>query len=197
MDAEEQQNAEMESFDGSPISKFKSVKELAQGYKNLEKEFTQKCQMVKELSDKVNSLENVQVSTPEFLKDDWEEKVKDFFSSHELAKKYVAEISNVLSSDKKLASQENSLELALTKVLADKFLPPESLVEDDEFLEKYIYSNKKISDKIVANYLESLQQNRALPLMSSTGGTGTFTSPVKKPKTIKDAGKMVESYFKK
>ena len=173
------------------------MKELAEGYKNLEKEFTQKCQKVKELSDKLANMDNAQNVAPEFESDGWEEKVKNFFSTHEVAKNYVAEISKVLSTDEEIAKQKNSLEYALTKVLADKFIPQEALIDDEEFLNKYIYSNKKISDKIIANYLDSLQQNKAMPLMSSMGGAGTFTSPVKKPKTIKDAGKMVEAYFKK
>ena len=113
-----------------------------------------------------------------------------------MAKEYVTEISEVLSSDENIAKSKNSLEGALTKVLANKFVPYEKLSDDDEFLEKYIYQNKKVSDKIINQYLDSLTENKALPLMTSTSGTGTFSSPTKKPKTIKDAGKMVEAYFK-
>ena len=188
----EQENF-LESNNGSPISKFKSAKDLGQ---NLEKEFTQKCQKVKELSDKLSALENTEKSVPEFEKQDWEESVKTFFSQNPMAKDYIAEISEVLLNDEDVAKQPNSLQNALTKVLAKKFVPYDKLASDEEFLEKYIYSNNKVSQKIINNYLDGLQKNKAMPLISSVSGSGTFSSPVKKPKTIKDAGKMVEAYFK-
>ena len=191
----EQENF-LESNIGSPISKFKSAKELGLAYQNLEKEFTQKCQKVRELTDKLSALENTEKSVPEFEKETWEESVKTFFSNNPLAKDYIAEISEVLLNDEEVSKQPNSLQVALTKVLANKFVPYDKLVCDEEFLQKYIYSNSKISQKIINNYLDGLQQNKAMPLISSVSGSGTFSSPVKKPKTIKDAGKMVEAYFK-
>lgn len=191
----EEQPENMELNSGSPISKFKSVKELGMAYQNLEKEFTQKCQKVKELTDKINALDNTEF-VPEYERDDWEKNVKDFFENQPLAKDFVAEISEVLSSDESIAKGQNSLQNALTKVLAGKFVPYEKLICDEEFLNNYIYSNHEISEKIINNYLDGLQQKKAMPLISSVSGSGTFTSPVKKPKTIKDAGKMVEAYLK-
>ena len=197
-DAEEQQDI-LKAEEGSPIGKFKSVEALKFAYENLEKEFTQKCQKIKELTDKLEDLDNAKnsfVDAPEYESDDWEENVKTFFASHPLAKNYVAEISEVLKSDEDVAKSKNSLQTALTKVLANKFVPYETLAQDDEFLEKYIYQNKKVSEKIVNNYLDNLENQKALPLITGVSGTGTFSSPVKKPKTIKDAGKMVEAYLK-
>ena len=191
---EQQKKTELEN--GSPILKFKSVKELGNAYQNLEKEFTHKCQKVKELTDKLESLENTKAFVPEYERDDWAENVKTFFANNPMAKEYVAEISDVLNSDEVIAKQSNSLNNALTKVLVNKFVPYDRLIQDEQFLEKYVYSNKQISDRIVNSYLDSLQKNKAMPLMTSISGSGTFSSPVKKPKTIKDAGKMVEAYFK-
>ncbi len=194
--AEEQQN-KTEGVDfGSPIGKFKSVEALSSAYQNLEKEFTQKCQKIKELTEKITSQENIDKTIPEYKRDDWDQKVKSFFESHPEAKEYVAEISDVLSCDEALSKMDNSLDFALTKVLAQKFVPYKSLADDEEFLEKYIYSNQKVSEKIVERYLDSLQKEKALPLISSSSGSGTVSSPVNKPKTIKDAGKMVEAYLK-
>ncbi|HAJ77705.1 MAG TPA: hypothetical protein DCO89_01375 [Clostridiales bacterium] len=193
--AEEQQK-KMEHESGSPILKFKSVKELGNAYQNLEKEFTQKCQKIKELTDKLLEMENTTKFVPEYERDDWGENVKAFFANHPLAKEYIAEISDVLKNDELIANQSNSLNNALTKVLAGKFVPYDKLAQDEQFLEQYVYSNKQISERIVNNYLDSLQKNKAMPLMTSISGSGTFASPVKKPKTIKDAGKIVEAYFK-
>ena len=197
-DAEEQQEI-LKAEDGSPIQKFRSVEALKVAYENLEKEFTQKCQKIKELTDKLEDLDNAKnnlVDAPKYESDGWEERVKTFFASHPLAKNYVAEISEVLKSDEDVAKSKNSLQNALTKVLANKFVPYETLAEDEDFLEKYIYQNKKVSEKIINNYLDNLENQKALPLITGVSGTGTFSSPVKKPKTIKDAGKMVEAYLK-
>ena len=191
---EQQKKLELES--GSPILKFKSVKELGNAYQNLEKEFTQKCQKITELTDKLSEMENTNKFVPEYERDDWGESVKAFFANQPLAKDYIAEISDVLNNDEFIANQPNSLNNALTKVLANKFMPYDKLAQDEQFLEQYVYNNKQISEKIVNNYLDSLQKNKAMPLMTSISGSGTFASPVKKPKTIKDAGKMVEAYFK-
>lgn len=194
--AEEQQEEKQTSeITGSPTGKFKSVEALFVAYQNLEKEFTQKCQKLKELTEKMKDSDNIGDTIPEYKRDDWEEKVKTFFENHPEAKDYVAEISNVLSSDEKIANAENSLENALTKILAQKFVPYHKLAEDEEFLEKYIYSNSKVSDVIVKKYLDNLSENRALPLISSKSGSGTVSSPINKPKTLKDAGKMVEAYL--
>ncbi|MBR4124314.1 MAG: hypothetical protein IKR12_01945, partial [Clostridia bacterium] len=70
------------------------------------------------------------------------------------------------------------------------------LAENEEFLENYIYSNKKVGEKIIDNYLNSLSNQKAMPLISSSSGAGAVSSPTKKPTTIKDAGKLVEAYLK-
>lgn len=194
LDVEEQQ-IEQKVEEGSPIGKFKSVEALMNAYQNLEKEFTQKCQKVKELTEKLDAKDNMEQSIPEYQQDGWDEKVKNFFASHPMAKNYVAEISEELSTNESLAKASNSLESALTKVLAKKFVPYETLIEDEDFLEKYIYQNKHVSEKIIEKYLDGLQTEKALPLISSRGA-GTVSSPIKKPKTITDAGKMVEAYLK-
>lgn len=195
LNAEEQHIDEEKTLQGSPIKKFKSVEALNDAYENLEKSFTQKCQKVKELTDKLETLDNVQ-KTPEFKKDDWETKVANFFSSHPEAKEYATEISKVLESDEKIACSENSLQSALTKVLAEKYVPYSSLIKDEKFLDSYVYSNNEISEKIINNYLQNIEDKRAMPLVSSVSGSGTFASPIKKPKTLDDAGRMAEAYFK-
>ena len=193
--AEEQQKL-LVAKTGSPIQKFRSVDALSKAYENLEREFTQKCQKIKELTEKLSDLDNAKKVAPEFESSDWEDKVKNFFEANPMAKNYVEEISNVLETDDEIANSKNSLQNALTKILATKFVPPELLANDDNFLEKYIYQNKKVSEKIINDYIDNLQKNRFMPLITSVAGSGTFSSPVKKPKTIKDAGKMVEAYFK-
>jgi len=199
--AEEQQKIKTENLNsGSPnlLSKFKSVEALSEAYQNLEKEFTQKCQKIKELNDKILMQENMekQKSIPEYQKEGWNQKVEDFYTSHPEAKQYAYDISKVIQTDSKIASSETALEDALTKVLASKFMPYTELIKNPEFLDKYVYSNEQINQKIVMDYLNNVRSNKVLPLMSSGGGTGTFASPVKRPKTLQDASVMAQALFK-
>ena len=200
--AEDQQIEKTDAIEkGSPfniLSKFKSVDALSEAYQNLEKEFTQKCQKIKELTDKIAVQENMakQKAIPEYLKDGWDKKVANFYSTHPEAEKFAYDISKVIQTDGRIASSETALEDAFTKVLAQKYMPVEELVENKEFLDKYIYSNQNISEKIVMDYLNNVKEQRVMPLMSSVGGSGTFSSPVKKPATLNEASKMAEAYFK-
>ena len=197
LNVEEQQNETKAESNGSPLYKFKSVEALGVAYQNLEKEFTQKCQKIKELTDKLNALDNInQNFVPEYEKDDWPQKVLEFFNSHKDAKQYISEISEVISKNQEIANSKNILENALTKVLANKYVSQNKLAEDEEFLENYIYSNKKIGEKFIDKYLDSLSKQKAMPLISSSSGAGAVSSPTKKPTTIKDAGKLVEAYLK-
>ena len=199
--AEEQQNDLGKISGGSPfgiLSKFKSVDALSEAYQNLEKEFTQKCQKIKELNDKIESQENMekQKSVPGYLKEGWDQKVANFYSSHPEAQEFAFDISKVIQTDTKIATSETALEDALTKVLAQKFMPYDELVKNPEFLNKYIFSNENISEKIVMDYLNNVKSQKVMPLMNSVGGTGTFASPVNKPATLNDASKMAEAYLK-
>ena len=195
--AEEQQVKNDGTESGSLMEKFKTVDALQKAYANLEKEFTIKCQKVKELSEKLENSDKVTEEViPEYQGENWEERVATFFAEKPEAKNYVAEISEVLSTDEEIARGKNSLENALTKVLASKFEPYSSLIQNEKFLNEYVYSNKEISDKIINNYLENISKEKSLPLMSSSSGVGTFSSPIAKPKTIGEAGKLAEEYFK-
>ena len=197
LNVEEQQTETKAQSTGSPIYKFKSVEALGEAYQNLEKEFTQKCQKIKELTDKLNALDNTnQNFVPEYQKDDWPQKVLEFFASHQNAKQYIKEISEVISTNADIANGKNILENALTKVLADKYVSQKELAEDEEFLENYIYSNKKVGEKIIDKYLDGLSKQKAMPLISSSSGAGAVSAIAKKPTTIKDAGKLVEAYLK-
>ena len=199
--AEEQQIETDIEQKGSPfnvLSKFKSVDALSEAYQNLEKEFTQKCQKVKELTDKITAQENMakQKAIPEYLKEGWGQKVANFYNAHPEAVDFAYDISRVIQTDSRIASSETALDDALTKVLAGKYMPYGELVKNQEFLNKYIYSNQDISEKIVLDYLNNVQSQKVMPLMSSVGGTGTFASPVKKPTNLTDASRMAEAYLK-
>lgn len=191
---EEQQNLNTsENLTGSPINKFKSVEALKIAYENLEKEFTKKCQKLKELENV--SCENANMA-PQYETTNWDEKVCEFFSTFPQAKPFAEEISNVIKSDKEIACSNNSLNNAWTKVLASKYRAEDELIKDENFLNKFVYNNPEIADYFINQYLQKIINNKSATVISGNMGSATFSAPAKKPHSIKDAGKMVETLFK-
>ena len=193
LNAGEQQTIEdSKTLSGSLMDKFKTVEALQSAYKNLEKEFTQKCQKVKELTEKIQSFDNASAPKESF---DFEQDFNNFIQSQPQTQKYADEISSALK-EQDVANTTNPYLTALTKVLSSKIVPYEAIVKDQEFLNNFVYNDEQINKNIVDKYLQEVVTKKAMPLMTDFGGTGTVSSPVSKPKTILEAGKVAEAYFK-
>ena len=189
---EEQINLVQDSLSsGSPHGKFKDVDSLLKAYNDLEKAFTKKCQLVKELE---NKQELDKAIAPNNENGDWTQRVCEFFSKSPKAKMFVEEISEVLSSDKVLRDSQNSLELAYAKVLNDKFKTNEELIKDEKFIDEVVLKDKNIREKIIKEYLSDIKSKKTVPLIA--GGGESMISPNSKPKSIKDAGNIAKTMFK-
>lgn len=178
--------AQQKSENGSPLSKFKNFSELEKAYVSLEKEFTKKCQALKELKEHCDNVETS--STPQYLQEGWIEKVKTFFSTTPQAKQFADEISTVLLGDKVLASSENSLEKAYEKVKANNFKSQDEIIKDDGFISNYVLTNDKIREKIINDYLSQVMANKVAPLISNSSGANVMVTPKSKPSSLKEAG---------
>lgn len=193
LDAVEHNDKSDENLQGSSIlNKFKTIDALSKAYENLEKEFTKKCQKLKSLEG-----ENNENSLPQYKQQNWLSKVSEFLKDNENAKNYVNEIAEILSNDDILAKKEDALELAYSKVLKKNFKTKEELVKDKDFLENYIYSNNEIKNNIIEEYLLNLNNNKTIPLISSTRGSLSVSSPKFKPKDLKEAMMYAEKIMKK
>lgn len=173
-------------------NKFKDVKDLEEAYLNLQSEFTRKCQKLSELEKENSKIKNVE---PFYQKAEWGDYVKQFLQSNNHANNYASEIMEILIQDKVMASAPNSLELAFNKILASKYKSEEQLAFDETFLEKHIYSNKVIKDKIIAEYVKELKKNKS-PQIINTSKTGSLNlTPNLKPSNISEAGEIVKKLF--
>lgn len=201
LNAGEHKNIETdkEMLEGSSLlNKFKTVGALCKAYENLEKEFTKKCQKLSELKCENDALDKTKTDVlPQNTNENWLNKVSNFLSENQNAKNYMEEITNILSEDENLAKKEDALELAYSKVLKKNFKTKEELANDDEFLEKYIYSSDAVKNKIIEDYLLKLENNKTIPLISSVRGSMSITSPKFTPKNLKDAGRYAENILKK
>ncbi len=179
------------------VGKFANSDELLKAYNRLESEFTKKCQRIKELESRSEpslTEQGEEGSAPLYAKDEWDEKVASFVEENPIAKRYAADISSILKSDPDLARDNRCLEIALGKAVSKGYKPPESIIEDGDFLEKYVYSNDKIRDRVIGDYLSELSPLSGVPRTIDHGGAAAIIPPTR-AKTIEEAGAMTEKLF--
>ena len=187
-----------ENEGSASVGKFANSEELLKAYQNLEAEFTRKCQQLKESERRSEPTEDPKGedgSAPLYEREEWDDKVAAFLGKYPIAEEYAAEISRVLSEDPALAKQENCLEVALGKALGANYRKPESMIEDEAFLEKYVYHNDKIRDKVIQDYLEGLSPLAGAPRTLPHGGAAAIIPPFR-ASSIEEAGAMTEKLIK-
>jgi len=183
---------------GASVGKFASSEELLKAYNSLEAEFTKKCQQLKEAERRSEPAEvpsDKAGSAPLYEKEEWDERVANFLESNPIAEEYGAEIASILKEDAELAKKENCLEIALGKAVAKHYKKPESIIEDEAFLERYVYRNDKIRDRVIGDYLEGLSPLVGAPRTIPHGGAAAIIPPTR-ARSIEEAGAMAEKLIK-
>lgn len=175
---------------GSKLKKFKDVDALVSAYNNLQSDYTKKCQALSSLQKRVNE----QVS-PQQQFNDLQIKAKEFFEGNKNAQDFSSEISNLVFNDEEIKKSKNPFEDAWGIVAKKNFKSKEDLVRDEDFLQKYIFNNEEIKNKIVKDYFSSVNFEVAPTLIGGQKGANMVLAPNSKPKTLKDATKLVEDMF--
>lgn len=174
-----------EVAEGSSFGKFNSAEELLSAYNNLQAEFTRKCQ-------KLSELKKSEVAQQcEYLSNDWENKVAQFVSTNQNAKKYASEICDVLMTDSVIASSKDSLNLAYQKVLSGKYREVDDLLKDKEFIEK-VAECEDVKRRVLS---QSLKGVVAPPSIMGKEGA-VLRARGDAPKNIYEAGQVVLNLFK-
>jgi len=191
------ENKGLEDVSGSPLGKFKDGESLLNAYNELQSEFTRKCQKLSETEKKLQEnilSENVHKKDEDKEEFAWKNTFSDFLQSHKTAENFVEEITSEIVNDENLKNSPDGLEQAYLRVLEKNYIPKNDLAENPEFLEKFIYSNENIKNKIINEYISDLQKFQS-PInvnnMGSTGGIATNTNFT----SLADATKYVESMF--
>ena len=130
---------------------------------------------------------------PVFEQVGWKAKVQSFLQTYPIAKDFSAQIGRIIADSKELSQDENCLEKALASVLADAYVSPEKLASDEEFLQKYVYGNQAVKDRIIQEYFDTLQRNLP-PKSISARGQITLTPP-SRPTSIAEAGNVFKAMF--
>ena len=183
-----------ESGAGSLYGKFKDADRLYSGYKELEKEFTKKSQLLSELqkSIEVDNTEKV----PIYKMENWQSEVDKFMADKPYASTFTQELAKTLMQDEKLSCEPNCLDLAYNKVLASHYKSVEEIVKDKEFLNNHVYNNEEIRSAILNDYLSKLKNNATPPIVLATKGDSVGVISPTKPKNLSEARKLVEQLFK-
>lgn len=185
---------EMQS--GSPLGKFKNPNSLLDAYNELQSEFTRKCQKLSDAERKLQEVGSKNASIDdtknEFV---WNKNISEFLQSHENASDLMEEITAEIMKDETLRTQEDGLEKAYNRAIEKKYVPHKVLAENPDFLEKYIYSNDKIKNKIIEEYVSTLQNSRS-PLSVSNSGYSKSAFGNSKFESLEDAREYVENMFR-
>ena len=167
----------------SDFGKFKDAESLVKAYSNLEAEFTKKSQRLAMLESEVNKEKEEQNRIATLNR-----QVDDFVTKFEAVKPFSSALKeSLLKEDTNLAEEA-------VKLLSNNYKKPEDYVNDDEFLNNYIFSNKDIKDKIVKDYLSNITQNS--PIKIDKSGSSISLTPPKQPTTIQEAGRLAKSIIK-
>lgn len=184
---------------GSPIGKFKNSEKLLDAYNELQSEFTRKCQKLSETEKKLQEVEsesNSRVPSPDASTEfAWNKNIKEFLQSHKFANTFAEEITNELIKDEALRMAEDGLEKAYLRVLDKNFVSKDELANDQNFLENHIFNNEEIKQRIIKEYVSSLQKAQS-PLVISSSGYDRGVASGKNISTLEDARKYVENMFK-
>ena len=185
-----------ETNSGSPLGKFKNTEALLDAYNELQSEFTRKCQKLSDVEKKLQSNVIDNTSQLQTLQNEfaWDKNIDEFLQSHKYAKNFAEDITKEILNNNDLKKDSMGLEKAYYSVLEKKYASAEDLAKNGEFLDKYIYSNKDIKDKIINEYVSSIK------LKQSPIKVSTITSPGVATKTeftnLEEARGYLENMFK-
>lgn len=189
----------IEKQDGSPLGKFKDSAKLLDAYNELQSEFTRKCQRLSDAEKKLQefSFEKNASKTQTENKNEfaWNKNIREFLQSHKNASSLVEEITDEIINDENLRQSEDGLEKAYARVIEKKYIPHSELANSQDFLEKYIYSNENIKNKIIKDYVSTLQ-NHKNPITISNEGFSRGVASGSKIESLEDARRYVENMFR-
>lgn len=162
--------------------KFKDAESLLRAYNNLEAEFTKKSQKLKSLEGELE-----QEAIKNTKKAEVDKKVDDFVTKFEIVKPFSSALKESLMSDDNLSLEEEAV-----KHIANNYKTALDYINDEEFLNNYVYSNQQIKDKIVKDYLSKLTQNSPIKVDSKA----ITLTPPKVPTNFTEAGKIAKTIIK-
>jgi len=198
------------------LGKFKSVKALKDAYDALQAEFTKKCQMLSQLKSQTelvsdenqsslqanetftdnllgekSAIEEKDVKEQENDENFTEEGLQEFLAQFGEATGYEEEIKSRFPQVK--AQTTNPYAVAWAEVLIKNL--KEKNASSDPIINQYVLSDEKVRNKIIEDYLISLNKSQPPIVISSQSGERLSGVLPDSPKTLAEAKKRVEKMF--
>lgn len=172
--------------EGSMYGKFKDAQTLLEAYNSLQAEFTRKSQKLADFQKKEE--ENAVFSNNDSLENILNDTVDK--------EKYKKEVMEILENNNDLSNLPNKNQIAF-KIIKEAERKTAENLNNQDYVDKYIESNEKIKEKIISNYLSSLNNTSTAPKVISGNSSNIYFSPsLELPKTLKDAGEILTKMLK-
>ena len=182
----EVQEMQSENSESSIYGKFKDAQTLLDAYNSLQAEFTRKSQKLAEIQKQME--ENAVFSKSDSL----DEILKDTTN----LEKYKKEVTEILDNDCELSNLPNKNLIAF-KIIKEAERKTANTLNNQQFIDDYIKSNIEIKNKIITEYLSSLNETQSPPKVISGNSSNIYFSPsLNMPKTLKDAGDILTKMLK-
>ena len=165
------------------FGKFKNAQALLDAYNSLQTEFTKKCQKLSEM-EKEKTLEQ----TPE-KKD---ERLGQFLSSNSVAREYKEEFASFLENEQ---NSIGSLDGAWAKFVLAKLSKNDDGYTSEPIVNKYIFQDENVRNKIIENYIKELSFNKPPIIMTNQSGAKVAEQKPATPSTLGEAKRIVEDMF--
>ncbi len=167
----------------NPIGKFKNGHALLEAYNALQAEFTKKCQRLSEL-EKEKTVEQSQEKK--------DERLQAFLSSSQDASHYKDEFTAFAKSE---GSDSESLDGVWAKFILSKLSKNEERYTEDPIVQKYIFQDENVRNKIIENYIRELNHFKPPVIMSKQSGQRVAEQKPATPTSLKEAKMLVEEMF--
>ena len=175
-----------ENSEGSIFGKFKDAKTLLDAYNSLQAEFTRKSQKLAEFQKQFD--ENALFSKSDSL--------ENILTDETDLEKYKKEVAEILDNNTEISSLPNKNFVAV-KIIKEAERKIAETLNNQDYIDKYLSSNNKIKDKIISEYLSTLNETQAPPKVITGNSSNIYFSPsLDMPKTLKDAGEILSKMLK-
>ena len=182
----EMQNLQTENSEGSIYGKFKDAQTLLEEYNSLQAEFTRKSQKLAEFQKQID----------EFAVFSKSDSLENILTDSTDLEKYKKEVTEILDNDSELSNLPNKNFVAV-KIIKEAERKTADTLNNHDFIDKYIQSNNSLKDKIISEYLSTLNETQAPPKVISGNSSNIYFSPsLDMPKTLKDASEILTKMLK-
>lgn len=199
---------------GSILGTFKDVEALKKSYDNLRSEFTRKSQELSKLNKLIGDKEQTppnaneseplkedqldvekQTQKPFWESEDWQQNTEQFFKQYDLSDDEKYELAQILVQDKDISSSNSPLHSAYIKLIKKNLTNKKDVVNDETFLNNYVFNNEKVKQKIISDYVKSLKERESVPSVLPNFAANFGEQPQKTPKTLNEAKSLASKYF--